>query len=386
MKAKELITKVLVGNPKTIVSVFAMMLLICGIQGIGYALPPMFDVQNGDPGVAVDGDGVVTLSVSENQATTNVGGILDVISEETALNDSHYNLRDSGNRHAASFRLRAVEGGVRLVTRNALDRETQTDYEVIITVRDNIANNGGSRFAVDDEITVIITVTNDPTDDDAVVNSAPVFGDGPSTTRSVPENTDPEANIVGAVVATDPNTGDTWTYTLGGTDRTSFAIDAETGQLKTLAPLDYEDQRDYEVTVTATDDGTGNLSDTIWVTIMVTNVNDAPEFPATIAPIVVVENTVAAANIGAPVVADDDDGDTLMYELDLDAVFAIDPETGQLKTLAALDYEDQRDYEVMVTATDDGTGRLSDEIRVIIRVTNDPADDAAVVKQQTVLP
>ena len=40
MKAKELITKVLVGNPKTIVSIFAVMLLICGIQGIGYAAPP----------------------------------------------------------------------------------------------------------------------------------------------------------------------------------------------------------------------------------------------------------------------------------------------------------------------------------------------------------
>ena len=45
MKAKELITKVLVGNPKTIVSIFAVMLLICGIQGIGYAAPPVFDAE-----------------------------------------------------------------------------------------------------------------------------------------------------------------------------------------------------------------------------------------------------------------------------------------------------------------------------------------------------
>ena len=35
----------------------------------------------------------------------------------------------------------------------------------------------------------------------------------------------------------------------------SFDIDAETGQLKTEAPLDYETQTDYEVTVIATDNG-----------------------------------------------------------------------------------------------------------------------------------
>ena len=42
MKVKELITKVLVGNPKTIVSVFAMMLLISGIHGITHAADPEF--------------------------------------------------------------------------------------------------------------------------------------------------------------------------------------------------------------------------------------------------------------------------------------------------------------------------------------------------------
>ena len=43
-----------------------------------------------------------------------------------------------------------------------------------------------------------------------------------------------------------------------------------TGQLQTLAALDYETQTDYEVTVTATD--TGSETDTITVTIDVTDV------------------------------------------------------------------------------------------------------------------
>ena len=54
------------------------------------------------------------------------------------------------------------------------------------------------------------------------------------------------------VMGTDAD-GDTLTYTLGGTDAASFDIDPETGQLMTLAALDYETKATYEVMVTATD-------------------------------------------------------------------------------------------------------------------------------------
>ena len=248
MKAKELITKVLVGNPKTIVSFFAMMLLICGIQGIGYAAPE-FTVESGDDGITddvVSGSVTVTLMVPENQANTNVGGILEVtVDAGITLNNSHYNFRNIG-RDFASFRLTAVEGGVQLVTRNSLDYETQTDYEVIITVRDNIANNGGSRFAVDDEITVTIIVEDVSVadGDTAVVNSAPFFNDRRSTTREVFENAaemdirieaardNGSADLVAATDytpgTTDPS-GDTLTYGLRGTDAASFDIDNTDG-------------------------------------------------------------------------------------------------------------------------------------------------------------
>ena len=66
-----------------------------------------------------------------------------------------------------------------------------------ITVRDNIANNGGSAFAIDDEITVTITVTNVSVanGDTEVANSAPRFNAGPSTTLEVPESIMAKENI-----------------------------------------------------------------------------------------------------------------------------------------------------------------------------------------------
>ena len=57
--------------------------------------------------------------------------------------------------------------------------------------------------------------------------------------------------------------------------------------------------------------------------------------------------------------------------------FAIVATSGQLQTLAALDYETQHDYEVTVTATD--TGGETGTIRVIITLINDETDgDTAV--------
>ena len=110
------------------------------------------------------------------------------------------------------------------------------------------------------------------------VNTVPAFPDMDSDTsgvqdaqtREVAENTAPGTDIGDPVAADDPDTGDTLTYSLGGTDATSFGITAATGQLQTKAALDYEAKSGYTVTVTATD--SSNASGTVTVTINVTHV------------------------------------------------------------------------------------------------------------------
>ncbi len=98
-------------------------------------------------------------------------------------------------------------------------------------------------------------------------NAAPVFAE--TAERMVAENTVAGENIGAPVAATDADTGDTLTYTLGGTDAASFDIDANTGQLKTSEDLDFETRTTYEVEVTATD-GSGATA-MITVTITVTD-------------------------------------------------------------------------------------------------------------------
>ena len=123
-------------------------------------------------------------------------------------------------------------------------------------------------MAADGATTPALTVEATP------VNAAPEFTDGTSATRSVAENTAAGTAIGTPVAATDADTGDTLTYSLGGVDAASFAIVATSGQLQTKAALEADGataKTAYMVTVTATDDGTPALTASIDVTINVTN-------------------------------------------------------------------------------------------------------------------
>ena len=105
-----------------------------------------------------------------------------------------------------------------------------------------------------------------------VPNRAPVFS-GNAVTRSVDENSASGANVGARVTASDPD-GDSLTYTLAGTDASSFNV-AATGQIQVGdgTNLDYEGEKNtYVVEVTATDPS--GASDMITVTVNVTNVGE----------------------------------------------------------------------------------------------------------------
>ena len=147
-----------------------------------------------------------------------------------------------------------------------LDYETKDTYEVTLTAEDS--------FGASDTIMVTITVTDMDEAPEIMrapdENIAPEFASA-TITRTVAENTAAGEDIGNPVAANDAN-GDALTYVLGGTDAASFDIDADTGQLMTLTALDHETKDSYSVTVTASD--SGGLSDSIDVTITVTNVDE----------------------------------------------------------------------------------------------------------------
>ena len=112
----------------------------------------------------------------------------------------------------------------------------------------------------------------------AASNNAPVFS-ATTLTRSIAENTAANTNVGAVIPAATDSDGDTLTYTMEGTDAASFTFDASTRQIttKTGVTYDHEAKDSYEVTIKADDSNGG--TDTVDVTISVTDENEPPTAP-----------------------------------------------------------------------------------------------------------
>ena len=210
--------------------------------------------------------GGITRSVAENSsAGTNVGAAVTATS-----NPNGYSLTHSlSGTDASSFSIVASSGQIRV--KSALDYESKKQYSVVVTVKAAMAGAQSQSLSPNWPGNYTVPVTIMVTD----VNEAPTFTEGATTTRGVAENVVANTDIGASVTATDPD-GDTLSYSLSGTDSASFSLDTSTGQIKTKAALDYEAKNSYSVTVGVSD---GSLSDTIAVTVVVTDVNEPPAKP-----------------------------------------------------------------------------------------------------------
>ena len=112
-------------------------------------------------------------------------------------------------------------------------------------------------------------------------NNAPEFS-GTTTTRSFTETVGDAVAVagnVGAVVTATDADGDTLTYSLEGTDAAKFTVNSSSGQIRTKAGerYDREAKASYAVRVKADDSNSG--TDTVAVTITLTNVVEIPLAP-----------------------------------------------------------------------------------------------------------
>ena len=183
-------------------------------------------------------------------------------------------------------RLDAADSNYRVIARRVEDTDNDGDAEYrdaggdleagqgyIYSVR-AFAGSGAKLGQWTEGVSVVIPAAAPAKREARAANAAPTFA-AASTAVSVAENTVAGTNIGDAVAATDPDAGDSLTYTLGSTDDDGhFAIDSKTGQLKTSGALDYESQISYLVAVTASD--SGGLTASIAVTITVDDVADTP--------------------------------------------------------------------------------------------------------------
>ncbi|XP_058504924.1 protocadherin Fat 2 isoform X2 [Solea solea] len=152
-----------------------------------------------------------------------------------------------------------------------------------------------------------------------------------------------------------------------------FTIDEETGVIRTTETLDRETAPHYWLSVYATDLGTEPLVSWTHVFLDVLDVNDnQPELRQPVYFAAVRENVDKVKSV-VQVQAEDEDTTSegkLSYEM-LEShrtYFDVDPKTGVISTLAALDREDKPEHSIEVIVSDNGSPALRSTATVIIRV------------------
>jgi VCBS repeat-containing protein len=249
---------------------------------------------------------------------------------------------------SGAFAINAANGRITVADATLLDHETRPQVALTVEVTDD----GAPALSAYPLVTINVTDVNE-----APVNIGlwdPVAG---QFDNSVEENTDSSGGAVFRdLVTSDPDAGDTHSYAIvGGADAGKFTL---SGNRLTLNDglLDYERQSSYEVTVRSTDAAGLFIERTL--TMVVNDLNDAPVITST-ASASILENDAAATTLTAI----DQDGDTLGYFISGgadQALFAVDPVTGEVSFLAAPDYENPLDadvnnlYEVQVSVGDGG--------------------------------
>uniref|UniRef100_A0A667YH43 FAT atypical cadherin 2 n=1 Tax=Myripristis murdjan TaxID=586833 RepID=A0A667YH43_9TELE len=161
-----------------------------------------------------------------------------------------------------------------------------------------------------------------------------------------------------------------------GTGLGVFTINEETGVIRTAETLDRETVPHYWLSVYATDLGTEPLISWTHVYLEVLDVNDnAPELSQPVYFTTVQENVAKAKSIlqVSAVDVDTSSESKLSFQM-LDSqrtYFDIDPKTGVITTLAALDREDKPEHSIEVIVSDNGSPALRSTATVVIRVLDD---------------
>jgi VCBS repeat-containing protein len=247
-------------------------------------------VPSGEPVATGDSAPQVTLnqSVFSLPENTDLSAGLAVGTFDVIDGEGRVNILNLEGPDAHLFTI--VGGQLRLRAGAQLDFETRPTLAVRMAVHD-AGNDGVVNHA---EITIEVSNVNDAPTSVALSN------------HSVAENL-AAGTVVGNFSTTDPDAGDTFTYTLvsgtGSSGNSFFTIVGSS--LRTNAAFDFEAQSSYSIRVRSTDSG-GLFHEQVF-TILVTDVNEAPTVSLIVVLASIPENSSTASPIKVAdvVIADD---------------------------------------------------------------------------------
>ncbi|XP_033989937.1 protocadherin beta-15-like [Trematomus bernacchii] len=263
-----------------------------------------------------------------------------------------------------------------LVLDKELDREEQQEMKLLLTALDG----GSPQRSGTVVIHVIVLDAND---------NSPVFTESVYT-ATLPENSPMKTPVI-TVSASDADEGLNGEVTyefsrLSDKSRTLFFLDEKTGEIFVTGEIDYEDGSNYEVMVEAKD-GYG-LSSEAKVIIDITDVNDnAPVIYLKSLTNPIPENVSPGSEVGIINVQDRDSetNGRVRCSIQQNVPFKLVPSIKNyysLVTTGQLDRELVSDYNITITASDEGSPPLSSSKTVQLSVA-DINDNPPVFEEQS---
>uniref|UniRef100_A0A8C9ALV1 Protocadherin Fat 3 n=1 Tax=Prolemur simus TaxID=1328070 RepID=A0A8C9ALV1_PROSS len=247
------------------------------------------------------------------------------------------------------------------------DLDHETDPEFTFSV---VASDLGEAFSLSSTTLVSVKVTD-------INDNAPVFAH--EVYRGNVKESDPPGEVVAVLSTWDRDTSDinrqVSYHITGGNPRGRFALGLVQSEWKVYVkrPLDREEQDIYFLNITATD---GLFVTQAMVEVTVSDVNDNSPVCDQVAYTALFPEDIASNKIILKVSAKDADigsnGD-IRYSLygSGNNEFFLDPESGELKTLALLDRERVPVYNLIARATDGGGRFCQSDVRLVLEDVND---------------
>ncbi|NXH79503.1 PCDB8 protein, partial [Hydrobates tethys] len=287
--------------------------------------------------------------------------------------DISYQFSQAVGRSHSAFVIDPTSGEIKLT--KPLDFEAAENHE--LSVR---ATDGGGLSAICKVLVEVVDVNDNVPE--LVVSSF---------NSPLPENALP-GTVVALFTVRDRDAGANGKISCALEDQLSFSLRSAYKnyyELVTVSALDREETARYILTVTAADVGSPPLTTTQTFTVDISDVNDnAPVFNQTLYTMYVHENNVPTVLIGAVSATDADVGPNakVIYSLAPAhpterapcSCISVNSENGHVFVLRSLDYEQVRQIEVLVSASDAGSPPLSANVTVHLVVV-DENDNAPLV-------
>ncbi|XP_006629223.2 protocadherin Fat 4 [Lepisosteus oculatus] len=309
--------------------------------------PPMFNSTSYSTSVMEDlppGSSIITIKASDADDGPNAQVIYSIASGDPL---EQFTINSDGV----------------LKTRQPLDRETQSFYNLVVSVHD-LALLPVSRFTSTAQVSIILLDVND---------CPPSFTSQKMT--YIQENT-PVDTVVFTVQAIDSDSGPNSyvEFSLLNTLGNKFNIGNIDGKVRLTGELDREELSNYTLTIVATDKGEPPLSSSMDVTVIVLDVNDnTPSFSQNIYDLEIAENTLTGTDLIQVFANDADKGTNGQIRFSIvggngNSDFRIDSVTGVISVARQLDREVVSSYSLVVQASDRGSSPRTDKAMVNIEL------------------